>query len=365
MESVGPVRVISHIKGRGTASNPEGRFESTRVQEFDDGWVQEAPGDGKPATEVTLEKARSIIAHNDSPDIPFELSINPYRGCEHGCVYCYARPTHGYLNLGSGLDFETKLFAKANAAELLRRELARPTYVCSPINLGAATDPYQPIERKHRITRSVIAVLAQARHPLTIVTKGALVERDIDLLAPMAKDQLVQVYVSVTTLDNALASKLEPRATAPHRRLETIRRLAAAGIPVGVMVAPVIPRLTDQDLEEILELSREAGACSASYALVRLPHEVKDLFRDWLAAHYPDRAQHVMSLLQQMRGGADNDPRFGTRMRGEGVFAEILKRRFLVALKRLGYTEHRQQPLHTHLFAPPDAPPPQGNLFGE
>jgi DNA repair photolyase len=363
-EFVGKPRVITHLKGRGTAANPEGRFESTRKEAFDDGWAREDDA-SKPTTEVTVERAKSIIARNDSPDIPFEQSVNPYRGCEHGCVYCYARPTHAYLNLGSGLDFETKLFAKTNAAELLRRELGRPGYVPSPINLGAATDPYQPIERRHRITRQLIEVLADCQHPLTIVTKSAMVERDIDLLAPMAAQNLVQVFVSVTTLDNGLSAKLEPRATAPHRRIEAIRRVAAAGIPVGVFVAPVIPRVTDQDMEEILEVARAAGAVRASYTMVRLPHEVAELFRDWLGVNLPERQHHVMSLIQQMRGGADNDPRFGSRMRGEGVFAEILKRRFDVAVKRLGYLPRGAPELDCSRFRHPDAPPPQGELFGE
>lgn len=361
---VGTPRVVARLKGRGTASNPEGRFELTRTEAFDDGWPREDDPQ-RPATEVTSERAKSIISRNDSPDLPFDQTVNPYRGCEHGCVYCYARPTHGYLNLSAGLDFETRLFAKSNAAELLRRELGRPGYVPSAINLGAATDPYQPIERRHRITRAVIEVLAECNHPLTVVTKGALVERDLDLLGPMAAKNLVHVFLSVTTLDNALAAKLEPRATAPHRRVETIRRVAAAGVPVGVFVAPVIPRVTDQDLEEILEVCREAGATRASYTVVRLPHEVKDLFRDWLATHLPDRQHHVMSLIQQMRGGADNDPRFGSRMRGEGVFAEILKRRFDVAVKRLGYLPRGDLVLDTSAFRHPDAPPPQGELFGE
>jgi len=362
---VGAARVIAHLKGRGTAANPESRFELNRKEAFDDGWEREDNDSSKPATEVTIERAKSIISRNDSPDIPFEQSINPYRGCEHACVYCYARPTHAYLNLSAGLDFETKLFAKTNAAELLRRELGRPGYVPSAINLGAATDPYQPIERRHRITRQLIEVLAECQHPLTIVTKGAMVERDLDLLAPMAANNLVHVFVSVTSLDNGLSAKLEPRATAPHRRIEAIRRVAAAGVPVGVFVAPVIPRVTDQDMEEILEVAREAGAVRASYTLVRLPHEVKDLFRDWLGVNLPDRQQHVMSLLNQMRGGADNDPRLGSRMRGEGVFAEILKRRFDVATKRLGYLPRGTLELDTSRFRHPDAAPPQGELFGE
>jgi len=286
----------ARIKGRGAASNPVGRFESTRAEREDDGWWQEfeAP---RPGTTVVDEQARSIISRNDSPDIPFDQSINPYRGCEHGCIYCYARPTHEYLNLSSGLDFETRLTAKSNAAEVLRRELAKPGYVVSPINLGASTDPYQPIERRHAITRQVIEVLARAKHPLTIVTKNALVLRDLDLLLPMAHAGLAQVFISVTTLDNVLASRLEPRASAPHARLRAVAELAAAGVPVGVFVAPVIPAITDSDMENVMEAAREAGATTISYTLVRLPHQVAPLFREWLDVHFPQRASHVMSLI--------------------------------------------------------------------
>jgi DNA repair photolyase len=352
---------MSTIKGRGAASNPEGRFESVRRESVDDGWFPgEADEPVRPATTVTEERARSIIARNDSPDIPFEQSINPYRGCEHGCVYCYARPSHGYLNLSAGLDFETKLFAKTNAAERLREALAKRGYRPSPINLGANTDPYQPIERRYRITRALLEVLAEARHPCTIITKSAMVERDLDLLAELARDDLVAVLVSVTSLDNRLSAKLEPRASAPQRRIEAIRRLSEAGIPVGVLVSPVIPMVTDVDLEEILARARTAGARQASYAIVRLPHEVADLFREWLALHLPERAEHVMSLVRQMRGGRDNDSGFGTRMRGEGVFAELIARRFKVATGRLGYGVGESFTLRRDLFR---APTLQGSLF--
>ncbi len=357
----------SRIKGRGAAGNPVGRFEATRHQAEDDGWWRE---DDAPAlrTEVTIEQARSVITRNDSPDLPFDLALNPYRGCEHGCIYCYARPTHEYLNLSSGLDFETRLYAKENAAEVLRRELAKPGHAVSPINLGASTDPYQPIERRHQITRSVLEVLAQARHPLTIVTKNALVLRDLDLLRDLARDQLVQVFLSVTTLDNGLASRLEPRASAPHARLRAVGELAAAGVPVGVFVAPVIPAVTDAEMESVMEAAREAGASTISYTLVRLPHQVAPLFREWLDVHFPDRAEHVMSLIQQMRGGRDNDPRFGSRMRGEGLFADLLKRRFEIARKRLGFaTREEHVGLRCDLFRAPVRPKPaspQGDLFG-
>jgi len=352
---------MNRIKGRGAASNREGRFESVRREAVDDGWFPEHDENpARPATTVTEERARSIISRNASPDIPFDLSINPYRGCEHGCVYCYARPSHAYLNLSPGLDFETRLFAKRNAAERLREALARPGYRPSPINIGANTDPYQPIERGYRITREVLEVLADARHPCTIITKSAMVERDLDLLAGMARDGLVAVLVSVTSLDNRLSARLEPRASAPHRRIEAIRALAQAGVPVGVLVSPVIPMVTDVDLEEILARARAAGASQASYAVLRLPLEVADLFREWLEAHLPERAAHVMSLVQQMRGGRDNDPRFGVRMRGEGVFADLIARRFAVATRRLGYVAGEAYDLRCDLFRPPT---PQGSLF--
>jgi DNA repair photolyase len=352
---------MTRLKGRGTASNPEGRFESVRREAVDDGWFPDATEDAaRPATMVTEETAKSIVSRNDSPDIPFEFSLNPYRGCEHGCVYCYARPSHAYLNLSPGLDFETRLFAKRNAAARLRETLARRGYRASPINIGANTDPYQPIERRYRITREVLEVLAEARHPCTIITKSAMVERDLDLLAGLARDRLAAVLVSVTSLDNRLSAKLEPRASAPHRRLQAIRALSEAGVPVGVLVSPVIPMVTDVDLEEILAEARAAGATQASYAIVRLPHEVAALFREWLEVHLPERATHVMSLVQQMRGGRDNDARFGTRMKGEGVFAELIARRFQVATRRLGYGGTEAFELRCDLFRPPTA---QGNLF--
>jgi DNA repair photolyase len=352
---------MTRIKGRGAASNLEGRFESVRREAVDDGWfppADDAPA--RPATTVTEERARGVISRNDSPDIPFERSVNPYRGCEHGCVYCYARPSHAYLGLSPGLDFETRLYAKTNAAERLREALAKPGYRPSPINLGANTDPYQPIERRYRITRAILELLAETRHPCTIVTKSAMLERDLELLAELARDRLVAVFVSVTTLDNRLAARLEPRASAPHRRLQAIRALSEAGVPAGVMVSPVIPMLTDKDLEEILARARDAGAVAASFTLLRLPHEVAGLFREWLALHYPARAAHVMSLVRQMRDGRDNDPRFGARMRGEGVFAELIAGRFKAARQRLGYPRTGIGDLECGLFRPPT---PQGSLF--
>ncbi|MGH8802013.1 MAG: PA0069 family radical SAM protein, partial [Casimicrobiaceae bacterium] len=293
----------------------------------------------------------------------------PYQGCEHGCIYCYARPSHAYLDLSPGIDFETRLFAKPNAADLLRSELARPGYRCDPIALGTNTDPYQPIEREWRITRAVIEVLAQCRHPFTIVTKSALVERDIDLIAPMAQQQMARVYVSVTTLDRELARRMEPRAASPQRRLQAIGALARAGIPVGVMVAPIIPQLNDRDLEAIIEAAAGEGATSAGWVLLRLPREVSPLFRAWLDAHYPERAAHVMSVLTQMREGRDNDPAFGSRMRGDGPFAALLARRFEIACGRFGLARGRDQgSLDTSRFRPPSAArqgttSAQGDLF--
>ena len=361
------------IKGRGSASYVSGRFEKAIAHGEDDGWgsvYANAADDSldtvatHPGTRVTEERARSIISRNDSPDVAFEQSINPYRGCEHGCIYCYARPSHSYLNLSPGLDFETKLFAKTNAVELLRAELAKPSYRVSPVNLGANTDPYQPIERRYRITRQVIEVLAEHRHPLTIVTKNALVERDLDLLAPLAKQNLVHVFLSVTSLDNHLAAKLEPRASAPHRRIEAIGALNAAGVPCGVLVAPIIPMLTDRWLEQILERAHAAGARAAGYTVLRLPWELKDLVREWLELHFPERAEHVLSLVRQMRGGRDNDARFGSRMRGEGQFAELIRQRFAIACRRLGYLRTRNITLDCSLFEAPRAASPQGELFG-
>jgi DNA repair photolyase len=355
----GPAR----IKGRGAASNPEGRFESRTSTHEDDGWVQDGETAPRPETTVTVEQARSIIGRNDSPDVDFSQSINAYRGCEHGCIYCYARPSHSYLNLSAGVDFETKLFAKTNAAELLRNELAKANYVCSPINLGANTDPYQPIERRYRVTRAVIEVLAEHQHPFTIITKNALVERDIDLLAPLARRNLVHVFVSVTSLDNRLASTLEPRASAPHRRLKAVAALNEAGVPCGVLVAPIIPMVTDRYVESIIEAAAVAGARSAGYTIVRLPYELKTLFREWLAVHVPERAEHVMSLIQQMRGGRDNDPQFGSRMRGEGQFAELIRQRFELACRKHGINQIRDMRLDTGQFCVPRPPSAQGSLF--
>jgi DNA repair photolyase len=344
-------------KGRGAPSNLEGRYESWTREAVDDGWAREEEEPRRLETVVTPETAKSIIARNDSPDIPFDQSINPYRGCEHGCVYCYSRPSHAYLGLSPGLDFETRIFAKHNAAELLRKELAAPNYRCSSIALGANTDPYQPAERELRITRSILEVLVECEHPFTIVTKGALVERDIDLIAPMAAKDLARVYVSVTNLDAELARKLEPRASAPYRRLEAIKRLVAAGIPSGVLVAPVIPFITDRHMEEILERAREAGATEAGYILLRLPHEVAPLFKEWLATHYPLKAEHVMSLVHQMRGGKDYDSTFGVRQRGTGNFAELLGKRFALACERLGFNTDRRGGLDTTRFRPPRTGP--------
>jgi DNA repair photolyase len=352
------------VKGRGAGLNPEGRFESLRREGFDDGWQPEsAELTPSPRTFVTEEQAKSIITRNDSPDVPFTYSINPYRGCEHGCVYCYARPSHAYLDLSPGLDFETRLFAKVNAAEKLREELARPGHKVEPIAIGVNTDCYQPIERQYGITRQVLEVLAESRHPCTIVTKNALVTRDLDLLARMARDNLVQVFVTVTTLDADLARRLEPRASAPHRRLDAIRRLSSAGVPVGAMVAPVIPFLTDSGVESVLEAVADAGAESAAYVLMRLPWELKELFRDWLATHYPLKAAHVMSRVREMRGGRDNDPRFGSRMRGEGLLADLLRKRFAIASARLGLNRERRRLLDCSLFQPPRVGP-QLDLFG-
>ena len=356
----------ARIKGRGAASNPEGRFESVRHQTEDDGW-QHALLDAtapRPRTEVREERARSIISRNDSPDVPFEQSINPYRGCEHGCVYCFARPSHSYLNLSPGLDFETKLFAKTNAAEQLARELARLGYRCSPINLGANTDPYQPIERQYRITRSILEVLLRAHHPCTIVTKNALVERDLDLLVPMAREHLVQVFVSCAQLDNHLAANLEPRASAPHRRIRAIKTLNDTGVPCGVLVAPIIPALTDRDLEHVLEAASQGGARAAGYTVLRLPWELKTLFREWLKIHVPQRAEHVMSLVRQMRGGRDYNSDFRTRMHGEGEFARLLARRFDVACRKFGYGRRGAWSLDCTRFTPSRTPSPQGQLFG-
>jgi DNA repair photolyase len=341
------------LKGRGALSNPPVRFESTSVEKTDDGWQEEELTTSLP--EIVLpDRAKSVITTNNSPDVGFEQSINPYRGCSHGCVYCFARPTHAYLGLSPGLDFETRLFYKDSAAQLLRAELSKRSYRCRTIALGINTDGWQPLERRMMVSRSVLAVLAECRHPVTIVTKSTLILRDLDLLQDLARDRLVSVMVSITSLDSGIKRTLEPRTAAPQARLKVIEQLSAAGVPAGVLVAPVIPALTDHELEQILEAAHSAGATSAGYVLLRLPHEVKDLFREWLAEHYPERAKHVMSLINQSRGGKDYQAEFGTRMVGTGVFAQLLRARFDVAMRRFGFkdAENRHE-LRTDLFRPP------------
>ncbi|MGO1073522.1 PA0069 family radical SAM protein [Lysobacter sp. CA199] len=353
------------IKGRGAASRVPGRFERRVAIGEDDGWgsVYEDLGEDAPRPQTTVqeERARSIISRNNSPDIGFSQSVNPYRGCEHGCVYCFARPSHAYLDLSPGLDFETRLFAKTNAVERLREEIAKPGYVPAPIALGINTDGYQPIEKRYRLTRNILELLSECGHPVSFVTKSALITRDIDLLARMAERRLVSVYLSVTSLDNRLSAKLEPRAAAPHTRLKTIAALHEAGVPVGVLVAPVIPMITDADLEHILEAAREAGAAAAGYVLLRLPHELKQIWREWLELHYPDRAAHVMSLMQQMHGDKDYRSEFGQRMRGQGPFADLLAQRFRKAHARLGFG--RLPALDTGAFKAPRESSRQGELF--
>lgn len=340
------------LKGRGALSNPPGRFDAQQITAVDDGWyMEEEPG--SIPTSLEPDRARGVITSNDSPDIPFEQSINPYRGCSTSCIYCYARPSHAYLGLSPGLDFETRLFYKADAARVLEAELSRPGYVCKPIMLGANTDPYQPDERHMKITRSILEVLERVRHPVAVISKHTLVLRDLDLLTSLARDNLASVSLSVTTLDDELKRKLEPRAAAPAARLRTLAALAAAGVPCAVMVAPVIPALTDHEMERILEASAAAGVRAAGYVLLRLPYEIKDLFREWLAEHYPERAAHVMSLIREMRGGRDNDPKFGSRMRGTGPYALLLRSRFKLACQRLGLNSGARAALVTTLFRPP------------
>lgn len=350
------------IKGRGARLRPDVRYLEVGREAFDDGWQREDEALPKLQTTVTIEHAKTIISHNQSPDVPFEQSINPYRGCEHGCSYCYARPAHAYMDLSPGLDFETRLFAKPQAAELLRQELAARNYACKPIALGTNTDAYQPIERDLRITRAILEVLAETRHPVTIVSKAALVERDLDLLAPMAADRLVQVFISVTTLDRELARRMEPRAAAPQRRLETLRRLAAAGVPAGVMFAPVIPGLNDDALEAVLAAAGETGCRHAGYVMLRLPREVNPLFQDWLAVHYPLKAKRVMNRIRDLRDGRENDPAFGSRMTGTGIYARLIAARFARACKEQGLNRSRDD-LETGLFRPPRGVGGQLELF--
>lgn len=347
-------------KGRGAVSNRDSRYSETVRDKIDDGWwPEEAP---PLTTTVTRETARSIITHNRSPDIPFKLSINTYRGCEHGCIYCYARPGHAYMGLSPGLDFESRLFAKPDAAVLLRKELSKKTHHPSPIALGANTDPYQPIEREWRITRQILEVLRDCRHPVSITTKSALVERDLDILSAMAQDDLAQVQISITTLDKGLARIMEPRATSPQRRLQTIRTLAEAGVPVTVMVAPVIPILTDAELEAILAQAAAHGAIRANYIMLRLPLEVTELFREWLETHVPLKAKHVLARMRDLHGGKLYDSQFGLRQSGSGVYADLIRKRFLLALKKTGLNTAEIRS-NSELFRRPDDGPVQTSLF--
>jgi len=350
-------------KGRGSVTNPAGRFEPTRLEVEDDGWgsLDELPR--RAETILVADRPRRAITRNESPDVPFDQSVNPYQGCEHGCIYCFARPSHSYWNMGPGLDFETRIFHKPGLAQLLDRELSSPGYVCKPINLGANTDPYQPAERQHGTTRELLAVLLAHRHPVTIVTKGSLVLRDMDLLAGLAGLGLVKVHVSLTTLDDGLKRTLEPRAASPAARLRVIRALADSGVPVGVLLAPMIPALNDHEMEQLLEAAAQNGAGSAAFMMLRLPHELGRLFEDWLREHYPARADRVLNLLRDARGGRLNDPRFGHRMRGHGPYADLLAARFRAACRRHGIRDGRDADLDTSLFLREPGAPEQGVLF--
>jgi DNA repair photolyase len=352
-------------KGRGAASNASGRFEAEERVAFDDGWS--VPG-GEPeptplTTRLQVDATRTIIARNNSPDIGFDRSINPYRGCEHGCIYCYARPSHAFLGLSPGLDFESRIFYKPQGAALLKAELSKKGYSCRPIALGSNTDPYQPTERRLGITRSILEVLRDFRHPVTIVTKGALIQRDIDLLTEMAASRLACVTVSVTTLDRSLARVMEPRAATPQRRIETIAALAKAGVPTGVLSAPMIPALNDAEMEDILAAAREAGAVTAGYTMLRLPLELKALFKEWLETHVPGKASHVLSLVAQSHGGRLYDSAWGKRMVGYGPYADMLSMRFDRACRRLGLNRRHTEPLDTSLFRPPSQKGDQLALF--
>ena len=360
-DGVAAIIPVERRNGRGAVSNRSGRFEKEVREAVDDGWgALEAIENLR--TEITMERPKSIITRNESPDISFDRSINPYRGCEHGCVYCFARPTHAYMGLSPGLDFETRLFVKEGAAELLERELSAPKYAPKTIAIGTNTDPYQPIERTHRVMRSVLEVLARTNHPVGIVTKSALVTRDIDILAPMAAKGLVKVALSVTTLDRKLARGMEPRASTPERRLDAIRQLSEAGIPTAVMVAPIIPSVTDSEIETILARAREAGAVEAGYVILRLPLEVLDIFSEWLLETAPDKYRHVMALVRSMRDGKAYDPEWGKRMTGTGPYAWMIGRRFEIASQKLGFNQTRLR-LRTDLFTPPVRPGGQLSLF--
>src|SRR5580692_707092 len=351
-------------KGRGAASNDSGRFESEKRMVFDDGWGSgEEAQPERVATTLSVDATRTIIARNDSPDIGFDRSINPYRGCEHGCIYCYARPSHAYLGLSPGLDFESRLFYKPDAAALLAGELRKKGYSCRPIALGSNTDPYQPVERRLGVTRAILQALRDFRHPVTIVSKSALIQRDLDILGEMAKHRLASVTISVTTLDRSLARSMEPRASTPERRLETIAALAGAGIPTGVLSALMIPALNDTEMEQILERARAAGATSAGYTLLRLPLELKSLFKEWLEEHFPDKAAHVLSLVAQAHGGRLYDSTWSKRMSGTGPYADMLRLRFDRACRKLGFNQRTTQSLDTTLFCPPPQKGDQLPLF--
>ena len=342
---------VAH-KGRGALSNRESRYRQATTHAEDDGWWQEEVVE-RVNTVVQADQSKSVITHNQSPDVPFDQSINPYRGCEHGCIYCFARPTHAYLDLSPGLDFESRLFYKPRTAELLRQELSHPKYVCKPIGLGTNTDPYQPIEKRFRVTRQILETLLECRHPVTIVTKGTLILRDLDLLEALAARKLVHVMMSVPTLDRSLKRTLEPRAADPARRIRVIQALSRRGVPTGVLVAPVIPALTDHHIESVLERCAEAGATEAGYVLLRLPREVAPLFEEWLRTHRPDRADHVLSIMRQMHGGAAYDARYGRRQTGAGPFAELLRKRFELARRRHGLDRERRGRLDCSQFRPP------------
>jgi DNA repair photolyase len=349
------------LRGRGADTNRAGRFEATDRVAFDDGWDL-AEEEATVRTDVRLERPRSALSYNRSPDLPFDRSINPYRGCEHGCIYCYARPTHAFLNLSPGLDFETRLIARPGIAEVLDTELRKPAYRPQPIAIGTNTDPYQPVERDHGLMREILQVLAAFRHPVWITTRGTTIERDIDLIAPLAAEGLAAVSISVTTLDDDLARKMEPRAPAPKRRLQMIRRLTDAGIPVRIQVSPLIPALTDHELEAIMTAGRDAGAAYANSIPLRLPLEVADLFRNWIETTFPDRADRVMGRVRELHGGRDYDPAFGTRMRGQGLWADLIHRRADLARRRLGLGEGLA-PLRCDLFQPPPRAGDQLSLF--
>ncbi|HEY1449068.1 MAG TPA: PA0069 family radical SAM protein [Caulobacteraceae bacterium] len=353
---------LTPARGRGAQSNASGRFETLASEAFDDGWTDADASPAKLTTSLTPERARTIISRNDSPDVGFDRSINPYRGCEHGCIYCYARPAHAYVGLSPGLDFESKIFFKPEAGRLLARELARPSYRVGVIHIGGNTDPYQPAERRLQVTRQVLEVLEGAAHPCSIITKSALIMRDADILGSMARARLARAAISLTTLDRGLARIMEPRAATPERRLVAMATLARAGVPVIVMFAPVIPGLNDHELEAVLERAAKAGAVGAGYVVLRLPREIKDLFREWLEVAAPDRAKRVMSLVRQMRGGRDYDPNWGQRMKGDGPIAEILGRRFAVAKRRFGL-DRTIAALDLNQFRRPGPPSHQPDLF--